>query len=80
MSRFSTLFNKPTNDGLDSGLPRRQFRAVPPEEVAVAILGEMIQFRRASLPQAETIELEDDGSKVLVDIVSQASCGDPDAE
>ncbi|MEE9254417.1 MAG: XdhC family protein, partial [Pseudomonadales bacterium] len=54
--------------------------AVTPEEVAVSILGEMIQFRRASLPQAKTIELEDDGSKVLVEVVSQASCGDPDAE
>jgi xanthine dehydrogenase accessory factor len=54
--------------------------AVTPEEVAVSILGEMIQFRRASLPQAKTMELEDDGSKVLVEVVSQASCGDPDAE
>jgi hypothetical protein len=40
----------------------------------------MIQFRRASLPQAKTIELEDDGSKVLVEVVSQASCAHPDAE
>jgi xanthine dehydrogenase accessory factor len=54
--------------------------AVTPEEVAVSILGEMIQFRRASLPQAKTVELEDEGSKVLVEVVSQASCGDPDAE
>lgn len=54
--------------------------AVTPEEVAVSILGEMIQFRRASLPQAKTMELEDDGSQVLVEVVSQASCGDPDAE
>jgi xanthine dehydrogenase accessory factor len=54
--------------------------AVTPEEVAVSILGEMIQFRRASLPQAKTMELEDDGSKVLVEVVSQASCGDPDSE
>ena len=54
--------------------------AVTPEEVAVSILGEMIQFRRASLPRAETIELEDEGNKVLVEVVSQASCGDPDAE
>ncbi len=54
--------------------------AVTPEEVAVSILGEMIQFRRASLPQAKTMELEDDGSKVLVEVVSQVSCGDPDAE
>ena len=54
--------------------------AVTPEEVAVSILGEMIQFRRASLPQAKSMELEDAGSKVLVEVVSQASCGDPDAE
>ena len=54
--------------------------AVTPEEVAVSILGEMIQFRRASLPPAKTMELEDDGTKVLVEVVSQASCGDPDAE
>ena len=54
--------------------------AVTPEEVAVSILGEMIQFRRASLPQAKTMELEDDGSRVLVEVVSQASCGNPDTE
>ncbi len=54
--------------------------AVTPEEVAVSILGEMIQFRRTSLPPAKTMELEDDGTKVLVEVVSQASCGDPDAE
>ena len=53
--------------------------AVTPEEVAVAILGEMIQIRRAALPPAKTVELEDDGSRVLVEVVSQASCGDPDA-
>ena len=53
--------------------------AVTPEEVAVAILGEMIQFRRSALPPAKTVELEDDGSRVLVEVVSQASCGDPDA-
>jgi len=46
----------------------------------VSILGEMIQFRRTSLPPAKTMELEDEGSKVLVEVVSQASCGDPDAE
>ena len=54
--------------------------AVTPEEVAVSILAEMIQFRRTSLPPAKTMTLEDDGSKVLVEVVSQASCGDPDAE
>jgi xanthine dehydrogenase accessory factor len=54
--------------------------AVTPEEVAVSILGEMIQFRRASPPQAKTIELEDDGTKVQVEVVSQASCGNPNAE
>ncbi len=54
--------------------------ALTPEEVAVSILGEMIQFRRASLPKAKSIELEDEGSKVVVEVVSQASCGDPDAE
>ena len=54
--------------------------AVTPEEVAVSILGEMIQFRRAAPPQATTMVLEDDGSKVLVEVVSQASCGDPDPE
>jgi xanthine dehydrogenase accessory factor len=54
--------------------------AVTPEEVAVSILGEMIQFRRAAPPQATTMVLEDDGSKVLVEVVSQASCGDPDTE
>jgi hypothetical protein len=32
------------------------------------------------LPPAKTMTLEDDGSKVLVEVVSQASCGDPDAE
>jgi xanthine dehydrogenase accessory factor len=54
--------------------------AVTPEEVAVSILGEMIQFRRASLPRIDAMEPEDDGGDVLVEIVSQASCGDPDAE
>ncbi len=54
--------------------------AVTPEEVAVSILGEMIQFRRASPPQAKTMELEDDGTKVQVEVVSQASCGNPNAE
>ena len=54
--------------------------AVTPEEVAVSILGEMIQFRRAAPPQATTMVLEDDGSKVVVEVVSQASCGDPDTE
>lgn len=52
--------------------------AVTPEEVAVSILGEMIQFRRASLPRISTMELDD--HDVLVEVVSQASCGDPDAQ
>ena len=54
--------------------------AVTPEEVAVSILGEIVQFRRTALPRAKTVEIEDDGSRVLVEVVSQASCGDPDAE
>jgi len=54
--------------------------AVTPEEVAVSILGEIIQFRRTALPRAKTIEIEEDGSRVLVEVVSQASCGDPDTE
>ena len=54
--------------------------AVTPEEVAVSILGEMIQIRRASAPRLNTVEVEDNGSDVLVEVVSQASCGDPDAE
>ena len=54
--------------------------AVTPEEVAVSILGEMIQFRRASLPQANTTEVDDDATKVSVEVISQASCGDPDIE
>ena len=54
--------------------------AVTPEEVAVAILGEMIQYRRAPLPRANTVEVEEDGSEVLVEVVSQASCGEPDVE
>lgn len=55
-------------------------QAVTPEEVAVSILGEMIAFRRASLPQAKPMAMEDDEAKVLVEVVSQASCGDPDAK
>ena len=64
--------------------------AVTPEEVAVSILGEMIQFRRASLAQAQAqaqaqantmaMAMDDDATKVLVDVVSQASCGDPDID
>lgn len=54
--------------------------AVTPEEVAVAILGELIQFRRAPLPQANTVEVDDDGSRVLVEVISQASCGEPDSD
>jgi hypothetical protein len=34
--------------------------------VAVSILGEMIRFRRASLPQAKPMALEDEEGKVLV--------------
>ena len=43
----------------------------------MSILGEMIQFRRASPPQAKTVELENGDSKLLVEVVSQASCRDP---
>ena len=46
--------------------PPKIHKPVTPEEVAVSILGEMIQFRRASLPPAKTMTLEDDGSKVLL--------------
>jgi xanthine dehydrogenase accessory factor len=55
-------------------------QAVTPEEVAVSILGEMIQFRRASLPPAKAMALEDEKAKVSVEVVSQASCGDPGGE
>jgi hypothetical protein len=48
--------------------------------VAVSILGQMIQFRRAAPRQATTMVLKDDGSKVLVEVVFQAGCGDPDTE
>ncbi|MDX2316315.1 MAG: hypothetical protein QNL90_19820 [Gammaproteobacteria bacterium] len=51
-----------------------------PEEVAVAIVGEMIQFRRAPLPQANTVEVDDDGNRVLVEVISQARCGEPDSD
>lgn len=54
--------------------------AVTPEEVAVSILGEMIQFRRAPLPKAQTVELEDEGKKVLIEVVAQGSCGDPETD
>ena len=60
--------------------------AVTPEEVAVSILGEMIQFRRASLAQAQANKMatakamDNDETKVIVDVVSQASCGDPEGE
>ena len=58
----------------------------------MSILGEMIQFRRASLAQAQAqaqaqantmamaMAMDDDATKVLVDVVSQASCGDPDVD
>jgi xanthine dehydrogenase accessory factor len=60
--------------------------AVTPEEVAVSILGEMIQFRRASLAQAQAKKMatakamDNDETNVIVDVVSQASCGDPEGE
>lgn len=54
--------------------------AVTPEEVAVSILGEMIQFRRALPPRAKRTEIEEEDNEVLIEVVSQAGCGDPDAE
>jgi xanthine dehydrogenase accessory factor len=48
--------------------------AVTPEEVAVSILGEMIQFRRAAPPQATTMVLEDDGSKPWCSRTTEARC------
>ena len=52
--------------------------AVTPEEVAVSILGEMIQFRRGSMPSPSRMDAADDDDEVLVEVVSQASCGDPE--
>lgn len=51
--------------------------AVTAEEVAVSILGELIQVRRSLFPSAEAVVLEDDENEISIEVVSQASCGEP---
>jgi hypothetical protein len=56
------------------------FHAATPEKVAKSIFGQMIQFRRASLPQAMRSEFKEEESEVLIEVISQASADDPGAE